>query len=289
MNLNKAVISLVACKDMFIKNRWGGQTLISLYISILSGVILGLQYNVGQPYYSTTTIELVIPFGSFWRALHYYSSQTFFLLCIGHIIAILWKKDDIGSRPSWIRLSSSFPFIVLLLFTGYVLRGDATGVAAGAIAENICLSIPVIGSAVNDFFFDLQDSGVKKVYLHHVIGLVVMGGWALWPHLKQYPALWQNHVFLVVATVTISTLFTTPIEPERFGLLHIGGPWFFLGLQELLRYLSVFTAGVIAPLVPVLLLFFLPKQADKRSLLLIGLGVWVAAYILLTIISYARI
>ncbi|MCI5132639.1 MAG: hypothetical protein D3904_14270, partial [Candidatus Electrothrix sp. EH2] len=51
--------------------RWGGHTLISLYISILSGLIIGLQYNPAEPFYSTATIELIVPFGSFWRSLHY--------------------------------------------------------------------------------------------------------------------------------------------------------------------------------------------------------------------------
>ncbi|PID71786.1 MAG: hypothetical protein CSB34_05795 [Desulfobulbus propionicus] len=277
------------CKELFIKNRWGGQSLISLYISLLSGIVLALQYDGAEPFYSTATIELIVPYGSFWRALHYYSSQFFFLLLLGHVLAILWKGEKLMTRGAWLRLCTSLPAAILLLFTGYVLRGDATGEAAGAIAENICLSIPLIGGAVNDVLFDIADSGLRKVYMHHLIGLVVLGGWAVWQHLKRYPALWRNHVILTVVTLTTAALFTTPEEPDRIGLLHIAGPWFFLGLQELLRFMPVFLAGVAVPLLPVLLLFGLPEQPQKRTWYLRGIALWLVVYVLLSLISYWRI
>jgi len=277
------------CKTLFIANKWGGQSLISLYISILSGIVLALQYDDAAPFYSTATIELIVPYGSFWRALHYYSSQLFFLLLIGHVIAVIWKGEKLMPRTAWVRVCTSLVAAVLLLFTGYVLRGDATGEAAGAIAENICLSIPLIGDWVNDLFFDIGDSGLRKVYMHHLIGLVVLGGWALWQHLRRYPALWRNHVVLTVVILTTAVLLTTPSEPERMGLLHIAGPWFFLGLQELLRFMPVFLAGVAIPLLPVLLLFGLPEQPEKRTWFLWGIGLWLVAYAVISLISYWRI
>lgn len=276
-------------KAAFLGNRWGGQSLISLYVSLLSGIVLALQYDPAEAFYSTATIELVIPYGRFWRALHYYSSQLFFLLLLGHVVAILWNRTDIPSRKAWIRLCSSLPLAVLLLFTGYVLRGDATGEAAGAIAEHICLSIPLIGEWTNDLLFDIQDSGLRKVYLHHVIGLVAAGAYTLWPHLKRYPALWRNHIALLLATVAIAVFLPTPAEPDRIGLLHIAGPWFFLGLQELLRFLSTFIAGVLLPLLPMLFLYLIPEEAPRRPMYFWAIGSWLLAYALISAISYVRI
>ena len=269
--------------------RWGGASLISLFLSVLSGIVIGLQYDPAEPFYATTSIELVIPYGSFWRALHYYSSQAFFLLLLAHLAVVLWQNDTRFTRGAWIRLSATLPAALLLLFTGYVLRGDATGEAAGAIAEHICLSIPLVGGLINDLFFDLADSGVRKVYLHHVIGLVVLGGMAAWPHLRRYTARWRSHLLLVLATVAVSTLFAAPVEPERFGLLFIAGPWFFLGLQELLRYLPPFVAGVLLPLVPVALLFWLPEGGAHRRGWLLALLLWLVAYAVFTLLCWLRI
>ena len=67
-------------RDYLLSYRWGGHSLAALYVSVLSGVVLAWQYDLSEPYYSSGTLELVTPFGSFWRSCHFYSSQAFFLL-----------------------------------------------------------------------------------------------------------------------------------------------------------------------------------------------------------------
>ena len=262
--------------------RWGGASLISLFLSILSGIVIALQYDPGEPFYSTSTIELVVPYGSFWRALHYYSSQAFFLLLLAHLAAVLWQNETRLPRSAWIRLCATLPCGLLLLFTGYVLRGDATGEAAGAIASHICLSLPLIGTSLDDLLFDLSDSGVRKVYAQHVIGLVVLGGMAAWPHLRRYTAKWRDQLGLVGCTALLSALIAAPMEPDRPGLLFIAGPWFFLGLQELLRSLPPWLAGVAFPLLPLLLLFWLPTQQPARRNSLLAILLWLLIYAVLT-------
>jgi len=267
----------------------GGQALVCLFISVLSGIILGLQYNGATPFYSTATIELVVPFGSFWRAVHYYSSQAFFLLLCCHLVHSLWKDNTSFSRSAWLRLSASIPVALLLLFTGYILRGDATGVAAGAIAENISLTIPVLGKLINSLLFDLQSTGIQKVYTNHFIGLMALGGFCVWPHLRRYTTHWRNHMLLTLVILLTSVIMVTPMEPERMGLLHIAGPWFFLGLQEALRFLPPFWAGVILPASLFLPLLLLPSRGTIRKCLLLYLLLWLVAYGLLTWSSYTRV
>jgi ubiquinol-cytochrome c reductase cytochrome b subunit len=268
---------------------WGGHALICLYISVLSGIVIGLQYNGHEPFYSTATIELAIPFGSFWRALHYYSSQAFFLLLLVHLAMILWKNDYRFSRTGWLRLCASVPVALLLLFTGYVLRGDATGEAAGAIAEHITLAIPLAGDFLNSVLFDINASGIRKVYTNHLIGLMVLGGFCVWPHLRRYTAAWRNHLVITFIVLATAVMFVTPMEPARMGLLHIAGPWFFLGLQEALRYIPAFWAGVVLPATVVLPLLFLPKEPKKRRFWLGFIVIWLLCYAVLSWFSYKRI
>ena len=276
-------------KNRLLAMHWGGHALISLYISVLSGIVIGLQYSVHDPFYATATIELIAPFGSFWRGLHYYSSQAFFLLLLCHLAAILWKNDYSFKRAAWIRLSASVPVALLLLFTGYVLRGDATGEAAGAIAEHITLSMPLVGKSLNSILFDISAGGMKKVYLNHLIGLMILGGFCVWPHLRRYTAHWRNHIPLALCILVISVVLTAPVEPDRIGLLHIAGPWFFLGLQELLRYMPAFWAGVVVPAAIICALLLLPAETRARRRFLWLIILWLTAYAALTYISYARI
>jgi len=280
---------ITGLKNRLLSIRWGGHTLVSLYISVLSGIVIALQYNAAEPFYSTATIELVVPFGSFWRALHYYSSQAFFLLLICHLVAILWENDYSFKRSAWVRLTASLPVGLLLLFTGYVLRGDATGEAAGAIAEHITLAIPLIGAPLNTILFDISAVGVNKVYTNHLIGLMVLGGFCIWPHLRRFTARWRNHIPLTLIILAMSVALTTPMEPDRIGLLHIAGPWFFLGLQELLRYIPAFWAGVVVPATIIVALLLLPTETGSRRRCLLFMVLWMLVYAVLTYISYARI
>ncbi|MCI5192494.1 MAG: hypothetical protein D3915_05125 [Candidatus Electrothrix sp. AU1_5] len=272
--------------------RWGGHALFSLYISIVSGLIVGLQYNAAVPLYSTATIELIIPFGSFWRSLHYYSSQVFMFFLLAHLAIIFWQRDSSPAhrftRAAWLRLSASVPVALTLLFTGYILRGDATGEAAGAIAENIICSLPLLGGYLNKLLFDSNAVGVQKVYLNHLIGLMVVGGFCVWPHLRRYTISWRHHLFLLLLLILLAPILKTPLERDHFGLLHIDGPWFFIGLQELLRYIPVFWAGIFIPATFVGALLFLPPEGRSRRITLWFMGAWLVGYTVLTVIGFQR-
>ncbi len=268
---------------------WGGNALISLYISIVSGVIVALQYSPAEPFYSISSIELLIPYGSFWRAMHYYSSQAFLFLLIFHFIAVAWENTHYYDRAAWVRLAMSIPITFLLLFTGYILRDDATGEAAGLIAENITLAIPLIGNWLNNFFLAVSTGGLKRVYAHHLAGLMIIGAWCVWPHLRRYSTRWRFHLPLICLLLLSAVFLVTPIEPQRFGLLHIAGPWFFLGLQELLRYMHPFWAGVVFPGLLITALLNLPHQGRRRVAYLALTGLWLVVYLILSWVSYLRI
>lgn len=276
-------------KEKFIGIRWGGNALISLYISVISGVIVALQYNPAEPFYSTSTIELIVPYGSFWRAMHYYSSQAFFLLLLLHFTAIVWENTHYYSRAAWVRLTMSIPLALLLLFTGYILRDDATGEAAGMIAENIALAIPVLGSWLNKFFLAISTEGVTRVYMHHLAGLMIIGTYCVWPHLRRYSTRWRDNIPIICLTLILSVFLLTPIEPMQINLLHIAGPWFFLGLQEVLRYIHPFWAGIAFPAIVLIALLALPHKGKKRKIYLAIIWIWLGLYALLTTQSYLRI
>ena len=124
--------------------RWGANALISLYISVISGIIVALQYSPSEPFYSTSAIELIAPYGSFWRAMHYFSSQVFLLLLLLHFAAVVWENSHYYTRSAWIRLTVSIPVTILLLFTGYILRDDATGEARAFAAGEEAIDFGVL-------------------------------------------------------------------------------------------------------------------------------------------------
>ncbi len=272
---------------IFKELRWGNFSLISLYISVLSGVVVGLQYDPATPLYSVSTLDMLVPYGAYFRSLHFYSSQIFFLFCLCHLIATFEKTADYSSKQ-WIMLTATLPVVILILFTGYVLRGDATGFSAGMIAEAILLDIPFIGKNINDLFFSITDNGMKRIYINHIIGFGVLWGWLAWSHVRKYRVAFSHHVTLTISILIFSILIAAPFEADHLGVFHINGPWFFLGLQELLRYLPSILAGVIYPASLIVAIALLQKKNRFFTPLLTYIIFWLFTYGILTILALNR-
>jgi ubiquinol-cytochrome c reductase cytochrome b subunit len=270
--------------------RWGEKSLASLYISVLSGIVVAFQYDPAEPFYSTTTLDILVPFGAFWRSLHFYSSQLFVLFSLAHFTVILverWPPAVVFGR--WLRLVISLPVIILLLFTGYVLRGDVTGEMAGRIAENITLDVPLVGGWLNELLFAIADEGLKRVYANHLIGLGILWGALSWEHVKRYKVGWHRQGGLLLALLAFCFLVDAPMDQERLGVFHVPGPWFFLGLQELLHHAPAFWAGVVYPatFIAALALFSADKERVRHGALVYSL-LWLGSYLLLSLIGYFR-
>jgi len=275
-------------RAVILASDWGAKSLVALSVSVLSGVVLSLQYEPAAPFFSVGSMEVLIPFGSFWRACHFYASQLFFLFSLLHLAAIIVAGTHGQMKlRDWFLLAGSVPTALLLLFSGYVLRADATGEAAGAIAQNIILSIPLFGHLLDSLLFAIEAEGMKRVYANHLIGLGVLWGICCWEHLRRYRVDFGKHGLLLAGLLLFSLLFAAPLEPARLGLVHIRGPWFLLGLQEVLRFVQPFWAGVVFPATVVVALACVVVDSWRRRAL-IFIGAWLGLYLLLSLIALAR-
>lgn len=274
--------------NFLLKYRWGEKSVVALYVSVLSGIVVALQYDPATPFYSASSIDAIVPFGAFWRSVHFYSSQLFFLLSVLHFLAILIDRTESLQLRKWIWLVGSLPVVVLLLFTGYVLRGDTTGESAGYIAENIALSVPLFGKWINGLLFSVSTEGMKRVYANHLIGLGVLWGILCWDHIRRFRVGWQQHGGLLLGLLVFCLIWDAPMEPERLGLFYIAGPWFFLGLQELLRYIQPFWAGVLFPATLLIALCLASARTAWRKVAITYSAGWLVVYAALSVIAALR-
>jgi len=267
--------------------RWGSYSLVSLYLSLFSGIIVGLQYDLTNPYYSVAALDLLVPHGLFFRSVHFYSSQAFFLFGCVHLIATYSKAESYSFRE-WVMLVFSLVVGLLLLFTGYILRADSTGYSAGMIAESIIKTIPLFGHMLNTLFFAVSDWGMQRVYVHHVITLDLFWLMLAWNHLRRYRVKVADHIPLLCLTLAFCIWVAAPLEPEKFGITYIAGPWFFLGLQELLRYLHPLFAGVIFPAAFLVALLYAQSGRKHLRVLLYCIYGWLVVYGVLPAIAWLR-
>lgn len=264
--------------------KWGEWSLISLYISLVSGIVVGIHYNPAEPFYSASALDILVPYGAFFRSLHFYSSQFFFLFAVVHYLLVFDKSQAVSTKP-FIYLILCFPCILMLLFTGYVLRADATGYSAGMIAEHILVTIPLIGEHLNNMLFAITDHGMYRVYLHHVISFDLLFLYLAWDHLRRYRVSLSGHLLFCSTILLFSLFIAAPIDAEKLGVFYITGPWFFLGLQELLRYIPPFFAGIVMPASLVAALLLLRKKHRWYRRMLIFICGWLGFYTILTIVS----
>ena len=281
------LLFLAKCHELLTRIKLGAWSLVALYISLLSGVIVGLQYDYSTPYYSASSLDILIPYGYYFRSLHFYSSQFFFFFTCLHLVAVLDKTSGY-KKLEWLKLMASLPVIILLLFTGYILRGDSTGDSAGLIAESIVHTIPLLGGLLDSVLLSLDSSGLRKVYIQHVAGLDIILLVLLWTHLRFYRIKLIDHLPICGALLLFSTLVLAPMDPEKLGTIYISGPWFFLGLQELLRYMDPFIAGVLVPLVFVSILFSIQPSQNSRHIAVKILLAFMAIYLVLSIVALLR-
>ena len=115
----------------------------------------------------------------------------------------------------------------------------------------------------------------------------------VWPHLMA-----AEFVSLLVVMATL-TFFSVAVDAPLRELANFNqtpnpskAPWYFLGLQELLRYLHPQVAGVTIPTVIIIALFAAPfldrnpsTRPDDRKLAIVLFSFFVLSFAVLTIIG----
>jgi len=262
-----------------------------LLVSAFSGFVLAYQYEVAAPFISTTAIEAVLPFGSFWRSVHFWSSQAFFLALAVHV----WQCTDsithfcrsLRGRIHWVVVGLTLPMALYALFSGYVLRFDGTGQDAGRIAEHLLLDVPLLGTALDRLVMATADEGLNRVYAVHILFTVLCWGIGTWYHTRRVTMGRRIFFFTLSTSLLSGALLYAPIDLPDQNLHLIKGPWFFLGIQELLRYLPPVMAGIAFPMIPIAVLLILPWLKNRKNAYTL-LSVWFLVYATATLVASLR-
>ncbi|MFH0826116.1 MAG: hypothetical protein V2B18_25475 [Pseudomonadota bacterium] len=117
------------------------------------------------------------------------------------------------------------------------------------------------------------------------------------PRIKSFPDLVRMEVVAaalsLLAACMLSVLWDAPVQgpadPEAVPAVNVKAPWIFVGIQELLRYMPPFIAGIAIPASVVIFLSALPyigtiRGKPRRGMCLLFFGV-IAACVALTIVG----
>jgi quinol-cytochrome oxidoreductase complex cytochrome b subunit len=279
----------------------GGLSVFLTLVVIATG-ILEMFYYVPTPEgaaASIQTLAFLVPFGWLVRNLHYWSAQALIAVAALHLLRVaLTGAYAPPRRLNYLVGLSLLVFCLLLDFSGYVLRWDEGVHWALVTGTNLLKTIPGIGTGLYGIVMGGDRPGpatVIRFYAWHVFGLTLLlvgfgvwhifrvrrdGGIALPPpgdridskRIRRDELVRREFLAALLATVILvflSVVFPAPIgmpiqEQELLGA-EVCAPWFFLWVQQLLRWGDPFLLGVLAPSILLTLIAVLPYSMPNAA------------------------
>lgn len=253
----------------------------SFLIAVITGIPLAIYFDVSSPFDSLQLLALQNPPGQFFRSLHYWSGQLFLWFTLAHILEyLLLSRERKLATGIWLRLVFSILLSFLVMLTGFILKGDEEGRMALQIFGGLIDTLPFIAKQTRTLILG-GNGDFQVIYMHHMVTtsiflwvIIIEHARKIWPSLLSY--------LYSLSVVSILSVFL-PAGLAWKSSEAVKGPWYFIGLQELLHW---FTNPLFV--IAQVLLFFgafttLPWLKEKQStglkwVLLILIGI----YILLT-------
>lgn len=256
----------------------------SLLIAVLSGIPLAVPFDIRNGFDSLAVMLLTNPAAAFFRNLHYWSGQLFLVLTLAHAWDHLRRRTETRLRRGvWLRTALTAPLAAFLMLSGFMLKGDAEAQQAARILSAVFEQVPVVGQMVSLLVLGSGENR-QVLYIHHAATASIL----VWIFVAEHArAMWPRKVavleaFLLAAAVS---LFLSPSLHDGLNPV-VKGPWYFLGLQEMLHWTTRPALLVAAGLTLLALLVALPRLSDRLALaskwLLVSL---VFAYAALTIVG----
>jgi len=251
------------------------------FISMLSGIIIAFAYHPSLAFQSVQQISYLIPYGLFFRKIHYFSSEAFTLFLLLHVSLELYKNRINITSSSWNYSVFGLILVIILMFSGFVLKADLSANGAAQVAFNLIKDTPFLKWVLNL----LQDTTIfyYKFFIWHIIFLPLLLGYAIYKHTNS---LHVKSEYLSIA-LGISALalifFTMPsdiIPGEK--VKNLTSPWFFKGAENLLQNSWSAISINLFLFFPFFLLVVYYYYKHK-NIIKILLTIWLIAYILVSL------
>jgi len=279
----------------------GGTAVFLMLVLAITGTI-EMFYYVATPAeagLSIQTISYLVPFGGVIRNMHFWSAQLLIIVSAVHLLRIVFTGAYIPPRRfNYLLGLALFVVAILLNFTGYILRWD-TGIQwALVVGTNLVRTIPLIGESLYRMLVGGTEPGLAtltRFYAWHIFGLMLIGAVLLVWHAFRVrrdggiavppPTLRENReritrfelvrrevlaMLLTGAALVLLSVFSpapiaAPITNVTSMVEDSRAPWFFLWVQQMLKWGDPFLWGVLVPLLALVILILIPYIFPKTA------------------------
>jgi len=257
----------------------------SFLIAAMSGIFLAITFDIKNPFDSISLILLTNPGAVFFRNIHYWSAQIFLVSTILHIVDHFRRKTEKKlTNGVWLRVTISIFFIFFVMISGFIIKGDADAEQALRILRSLFEQIPFIGNTIADSFLG-REGDYQLVYVHHIATATIILWVIIVEHSKIFWAEIKVFVYTLIFVAVISFMFAPSLHDGKNPIVK--GPWYFVGLQEVLHWISQ-TQLVLIFAFLLFILFYLIKnlREEYSSIVKKFLLVLTFVYLILTIIGF---
>ncbi|HEY6005256.1 MAG TPA: hypothetical protein VIV57_20415, partial [Anaeromyxobacter sp.] len=214
----------------------GHLALAALALGVATGVALSAGYDVTAPRRSIALALLGGRAARALRAAHAWSGHLLLVLALLHVVEHVLARSDGRMRLGvWVRAVASAPLVLALLVSGFMLKGDAEGELARQVMSGLIERLPLAGAPLATALLG-AGADLQLPYLHHAATLTVATtllaiehGKRLWPSARALAA-------AMAATAAGALLFPPALHDGVDPVVK--GPWYFVGLQEVLHWLT---------------------------------------------------
>ena len=226
------------------------------------------------------------------RNLHFWSAQFLLVVSAVHLVRVVFTGVYAPPRRfNYLLGLALFVLAILLDFTGYILRWDEGIQWALVVGTNLVKTIPFIGESFYIMLMGGTQPGAAtliRFYAWHIFGLtlvaVIVMGWHAFrvrrdggiavppPNLRtdqerisrfelvrrEVLAMLFTGAALILLSVFVPAPIAAPIKEISASAADASAPWFFLWVQQMLKWGDPFLWGVAVPLILLVILALIP-------------------------------
>nr|QNV11724.1 cytochrome b [Hydropsyche fulvipes] len=297
--LNESLMKLPTPSNISFWWNFGSLLGMCLMIQILTGLLLSMHYcpNINLAFESIIHINRNVEYGWLLRLIHANGASMFFICLYLHIGRNIYF-ESYNFIHTW-----SIGIMILLMtmgaaFMGYVLPWGQMSFWGATVITNLMSAIPYIGTDLVQWIwggFTINNVTLNRFFSIHFILPMIIAILVI-IHIfylhqtgsnnplminKNLDKIYFNPLFsfkdllgmMIMTMILISFSLIFPfnlMDPDNFMLAnplstppHIQPEWYFLFAYSILRSIPSKLGGVLALLMSILILFFLPFLFNK--------------------------
>nr|ALO77051.1 cytochrome b [Brentidae sp. GENSP01] len=298
--LNNSLIDLPTPSNISTMWNFGSLLGLCLIIQIITGIFLTMHYcpNINLAFESVAHICRNINNGWLIRTLHSNGASLFFICLYLHIGRGLYYSS-FNLKETWLSGTTIFFVTMATAFLGYVLPWGQMSFWGATVITNLISAIPYLGNMIVQWIwggFAIENATLNRFYSFHflfpfiIMALVIIHLLFLHQTGSNNPLGSNSNLdkspfhpyftfkdilgFLILLLSLILLTLSNPYllsDPDNFipanplvTPIHIQPEWYFLFAYAILRSIPNKLGGVIALVMSIMILYFIPFMNNKK-------------------------